>query len=105
MVKSIVKKKKMDEKLFADKNCDNLETVSYLTDGKSASRAPSPKMNELPVVTITAANSTLLAGNPATACAGKQESKPSILEKAEINEAVTKVLQGYNWSLVPSPTK
>ncbi|KAL0271008.1 UNVERIFIED_CONTAM: hypothetical protein PYX00_008253 [Menopon gallinae] len=63
-------------------------------------------MNELPVVTITAANSTLLAGNPTpAACAGKQESKASVLEKAEINEAVTKVLQGYNWSLVPSPTR
>ncbi|EEB17536.1 hypothetical protein Phum_PHUM470910 [Pediculus humanus corporis] len=65
----------------------------------------SPKVvvttTDLPVVKITAAN---IIGN-GNACKGSGEIKGSILEKAEINEAVSKVLQGYNWSLVPSPTK
>lgn len=30
---------------------------------------------------------------------------PGQLDKSEINDAVTKVLQGYDWTLVPIATK
>lgn len=98
----------MEERLYVEgKTCDSSEHLkNYMMERKSSSREGSPNVSTsgLPVVTITAANLTGMSAGPG-ACKSLADTKGSLLEKAEINEAVTKVLQGYNWSLVPSPTK
>lgn len=37
--------------------------------------------------------------------AGNDEQKKTQIDKTEINDAVAKVLQGYDWTLVPIATK
>lgn len=85
----------MDKKIY-EENCDSLSGTS--------SRESSPKIpdSNLPVMTIRAASltsSTTYSFNPMS------EVKDDSLNKAQILNAVTKVLSGYDWMLVPPPTK
>lgn len=91
----------MDGKIYSDrsKSCDSFNDFV----DKSSSRESSPLIDEpsgIPTVTITAANLTSGTKNLMMT-----EIKTEGLDKVEINQAVTKVLKGYNWLLVPTPTK
>ncbi|KAK6630822.1 hypothetical protein RUM44_002992 [Polyplax serrata] len=96
----------MENKIFADiKLPDNSEQKpKNILMERKGSHGESSSPRELPVVTITVANMTGIPGQTGTPKCLTEAKRP-LLGKAEINEAVTKVLQGYNWSLVPSPTK
>jgi len=64
-----------------------------------------------PVVAITASAAASVAAAAAAAISSDRAScigatgTPGDVEKTEINEAVTKVLEGYDWTLVPIATK
>lgn len=49
--------------------------------------------------------STSSASPPVAVSTNPTQSSTSQLDKTEINEAVTKVLQAYDWTLVPIATK
>ncbi|XP_066992574.2 transcription factor SOX-9-like [Anabrus simplex] len=66
--------------------------------GESPEPGTSPS-SPRPVVTITASAAASVA---AAAAAAMDRGMP---DKSEINEAVTKVLKGYDWTLVPTATK
>ncbi|XP_023705462.1 transcription factor Sox-10 [Cryptotermes secundus] len=64
--------------------------------------------NSRQVVTITASTAASVAAAAAAAISGERASligTSSDADKTEINEAVTKVLEGYDWTLVPIATK
>lgn len=65
----------------------------------NGSLAKSAKLNSKPVVTITA--SAAASGS----AAAKAAMHKALKDNAPINNAVSKVLQGYDWNLVPVPAK
>lgn len=52
---------------------------------------------------VTATAAQLTASATSTSSGGAAPSPQ--LDKSEINDAVTKVLKGYDWTLVPTATK
>ncbi|PSN45112.1 hypothetical protein C0J52_18781 [Blattella germanica] len=62
-----------------------------------------------PIVTITASAAASVAAAAAAAISSDRSTHiavaPQDADKTEINEAVAKVLQGYDWTLVPIATK
>ncbi|XP_021918807.1 transcription factor SOX-10-like [Zootermopsis nevadensis] len=73
--------------------------------------SPCPDATPRPVVTICASTAASVAAAAVAAIGGDRTSligtsvAPGDADKTEINEAVTKVLEGYDWTLVPIVTK
>jgi hypothetical protein len=76
--------------------------------------SPCPDAASRQVVTITASTAASVAAAAAAAIGGGGGDRTSLIDtsaapsdgdKTEINEAVTKVLEGYDWTLVPIATK
>lgn len=68
--------------------------------------------NSRPVVSITAGTASSVAAAAAATIQNSSQTSGAgtpivgaAVDKTEINEAVTKVLQGYDWTLVPIATK
>lgn len=76
-----------------------------------ASQCSDANPTSRPVVTITASAAASVAAAAAAAISSDRTSftgtsaTPIDVDKTEINEAVTKVLEGYDWTLVPVATK
>jgi hypothetical protein len=71
----------------------------------------SPCPDARPVVSITASTAASVAAAAAAAISGDRtlligtSAASADGDKTEINDAVTKVLEGYDWTLVPIATK
>ena len=84
-----------------------LSTQQHLLRASPCSDATS---NSRPVVTITASAAASVAAAAAAAINSDRASfigttgTPGDGDKTEINDAVTKVLEGYDWTLVPIAT-
>ncbi|KAJ9587173.1 hypothetical protein L9F63_019310 [Diploptera punctata] len=77
-----------------------------------ASPCPETLPGTRPVVAITASAAASVAAAAAaainsdrTTLGGGTPAQTIDADKSEINEAVTKVLEGYDWTLVPIATK
>jgi hypothetical protein len=85
-----------------------LSTQQHILRGSPCPDAPPASRA---VVTITASAAASVAAAAAAAISGDRASligtsaATSDGDKTEINEAVTKVLEGYDWTLVPIATK
>lgn len=72
----------------------------------SMSRSPTSSITTTTAASIVAATATSIQINTSASSAPLPGSVPSPqLDKSEINDAVTKVLKGYDWTLVPTATK
>jgi hypothetical protein len=74
----------------------------------SMSRSSSVSINSSTATSVAAAAVSVLQDNKGTSqpsVINNSSSNPQQLDKSEINDAVTKVLQGYDWTLVPIASK
>jgi hypothetical protein len=65
-------------------------------------------INSSTATSVAAAAVSVLQDNKGTSqpsVINNSSSNPQQLDKSEINDAVTKVLQGYDWTLVPIASK
>jgi hypothetical protein len=72
------------------------------------SRSSSVSINSSTATSVAAAAVSVLQDNKGTSqpsVINNSSSNPQQLDKSEINDAVTKVLQGYDWTLVPIASK
>ncbi|XP_044253376.1 transcription factor SOX-9-like [Tribolium madens] len=69
----------------------------------SLSRTSSVAITASTATSVTAAAVSILQDNNGSSNSGSSNSQQ--LDKSEINDAVTKVLQGYDWTLVPIASK
>lgn len=83
---------------------DNFEMLG----SGSLSRSPTSAVTTSTVATVAVAvdTATSIQIGASAGPASSSNSAPSLqLDKSEINDAVTKVLKGYDWTLVPTATK